>query len=53
MLQSIIIAVLINGVVNPGLHNVTFDASSLPSGTYFYKLQSDNSVIVKKMLLLK
>lgn len=47
------VAVLINGVVNPGLHSVTFDATSLPSGTYFYKLQSDNSVMVKKMMLLK
>lgn len=47
------VAVLINNVIDPGPHYVVFDAGSLPSGTYFYKLQQGNSVIVKKMLLLK
>jgi hypothetical protein len=47
------VAVLVNDVVSEGLHQVEFNAKSLPSGTYFYKLQSDNSVSIKKMLLLK
>lgn len=47
------VALLINGPVNSGQHEVTFNANSLPSGAYFYKLQSNNSVMVKKMLLLK
>jgi hypothetical protein len=47
------VAVLVNGVVTEGSHEVEFNAKSLPSGTYFYKLQSDNSVSIKKMLLLK
>ncbi len=47
------VAVLVNGVVTEGSHEVEFNAKSLPSGAYFYKLQSDNSVTVKKMLLLK
>ncbi len=47
------VAVLVNGVVTEGFHQVEFSAKSLPTGAYFYKLQSDNSVQIKKMLLLK
>ena len=47
------VAVLVNGVVSEGSHQVEFNAKSLPSGAYFYKLQGENSVSVKKMLLLK
>jgi hypothetical protein len=47
------VAVLVNGVVSEGSHQVEFNAKSLPSGAYFYKLQGDNSVSIKKMLLLK
>ncbi len=46
-------AVLVNGEVSAGMHQAEFNAKSLPSGTYFYKLQSENSVSIKKMLLLK
>ncbi|RKY94838.1 MAG: hypothetical protein DRQ01_01360 [Ignavibacteriae bacterium] len=37
----------------PGLHEVTFNASSLPSGIYLYRLQAENFVDAKKMILLK
>ncbi len=47
------VAVLFDGIVQAGFYEVTFDASSLPSGAYFYKLQSGNSVVAKKMLLMK
>ena len=47
------IAELVNGEVSAGLHEVTFNASSLPSGAYLYKLEQGSSVMVKKMLLLK
>ncbi|MGB5847849.1 MAG: T9SS type A sorting domain-containing protein, partial [Ignavibacteriaceae bacterium] len=36
------VAVLVDGMVQAGFYEVTFDASSLPSGAYFYRLQSDN-----------
>lgn len=36
-----------------GTYEVTFDASKLSSGVYFYKLNSGRNVITKKMLLVK
>ena len=47
------VAVLVNGYTEAGHFNVSFDASNLPSGVYLYKLQSDNAVQTKKMMLLK
>jgi len=47
------VAVLVDGIVQAGFYDVTFDASNLPSGAYFYRLQSDNLNQVKKMLLMK
>ena len=36
------ISTLINEKQTPGSYNVTFDATSLSSGVYFYKLQTGN-----------
>lgn len=44
---------LINEVQPAGSYKVSFDASSLPSGVYFYSLSSGNFQSVKKMLLIK
>ncbi|MEA2077818.1 MAG: T9SS type A sorting domain-containing protein [Candidatus Marinimicrobia bacterium] len=44
---------LVNGYVNAGSYDVTFDASNLASGVYFYQLSADNTNIVKKMVLMK
>lgn len=44
---------LINGFRSAGYHNVLFDASHLPSGIYFYRLQSGSFVTSKKITLLK
>ncbi|CAN5556657.1 hypothetical protein BH10BAC5_BH10BAC5_20910 [soil metagenome] len=44
---------LVNEIKNIGEYNVTFDASSLPSGIYFYKLVSGSFIDTKKMLLVK
>ncbi|MCK7520953.1 MAG: T9SS type A sorting domain-containing protein [Ignavibacteriales bacterium] len=44
---------LVNGRQTAGSYNVEFDASSLASGTYFYKLTAGDFVSVKKMVLLK
>jgi photosystem II stability/assembly factor-like uncharacterized protein len=46
-------AVLINEVKSPGRYNVEFNGINLSSGVYFYKLEADNFISVKKLLLLK
>jgi hypothetical protein len=51
------VATLVNGIVKAGSHSVSFNASSaaggLSSGIYYYRIQSDNKVLVKKMMLMK
>jgi hypothetical protein len=45
---------LIDGqLMKAGSYNVHFDASSLASGTYIYRLKAGNFVSSKKMMLLK
>lgn len=44
---------LYNGGTPPGLHEVRFEAGSLASGLYFYRMQSPGGVQSKKMLLVK
>ncbi|MBS1513896.1 MAG: T9SS type A sorting domain-containing protein [Bacteroidetes bacterium] len=44
---------LVNEVKNAGYYSVTFDAKSLSSGTYFYKLSTDKFSDVKKMVVVK
>jgi hypothetical protein len=44
---------LVNERQAAGNHSVTFNASSLPSGVYFYRLQAGNYSAAKKVLLLK
>lgn len=46
-------AVLFNGPQTTGSHKITFDASHLPSGLYFYKITSQGFRQTKKMLLIK
>ncbi|MBK8944612.1 MAG: T9SS type A sorting domain-containing protein [Ignavibacteriae bacterium] len=47
------IATLVNQKQNHGNYEVTFDASKLNSGIYFYKLISGNFIETKKMIFLK
>jgi hypothetical protein len=47
------VATLVNGTMTSGRHSVTFDASTLPSGLYFYRLDAANFTSVKKMVLMK
>ncbi len=44
---------LVNEVEKAGGYEVTFDASGLPSGVYFYRLTAGTFVSAKKMLLIK
>jgi photosystem II stability/assembly factor-like uncharacterized protein len=47
------IKILVNEQLQPGTYEVTFDGSALPSGVYFYKLETGNYTETEKMLLLK
>lgn len=47
------IKTLVSDELNAGSYSVDFDASGLPSGTYFYRLSGDGYFEVKRMVLLK
>jgi hypothetical protein len=41
------------GMYESGYYNITFDASELSSGTYIYRLESNDFIETKKMLMIK
>ena len=48
------VAVLLDGVKSAGVYKVTFDASALSSGVYFYRLSTGAGLsVAKKMVLMK
>ncbi len=47
------VATLVDGAQNPGAYTVSFDASKLSSGIYFYTLKAGNFLETKKMILMK
>ena len=47
------VASMLNSELEAGSHQVSFDASNLPSGTYFYTLTSGSFTETRKMMFLK
>ncbi|MBO6585250.1 MAG: T9SS type A sorting domain-containing protein [Gracilimonas sp.] len=47
------VVTLVDQQQSPGQYSYTFDASTLSSGIYIYRLQAVNSVITKQMTLIK
>ncbi len=47
------VAVLVDGLMPAGSHQVNFDASGLASGIYMYRLQSGAQSITRRMILIK
>jgi hypothetical protein len=47
------VSVLVNERRDAGVHEVTFDGSSLASGVYFYRLQAGEFLQSKRLMLLK
>jgi len=41
------------GAKSAGSHSFTFNATTLSSGVYFYKIETENSSAMKRMMLLK
>ena len=48
------VATLVDGIETVGYKSATFDATNIPSGVYFYRIQvGEKFVAVKKMLIIK
>ena len=47
------VAHLVDGALAAGRHQVRFEASHLPSGTYLYRIEAGSFVQVRRMVLLK
>jgi hypothetical protein len=47
------VATVVQGNMGAGRHTVTFDASSLPTGIYLYRIEVNGFAAEKKMLLMK
>ncbi|NOX36681.1 MAG: T9SS type A sorting domain-containing protein [Calditrichaeota bacterium] len=47
------VVTLIDGRLRAGTHRVTFNATDLPSGVYFYQLRAGKYVATRKMILIK
>ena len=48
-----LVQTLLNKRINAGNHDYTLDASSLPSGVYFYTMSVNNVSKTKKLILMK
>ncbi|MCX7984716.1 MAG: T9SS type A sorting domain-containing protein [Bacteroidetes bacterium] len=48
-----VVAKLVDGYYTAGTYTVQFDGKHLPSGLYFYRLQTEQQTLTKKMVLLK
>ena len=47
------VTTLVNEMKSTGSYELSFDASNMPSGTYFYTLIADNYSATKKMIVIK
>lgn len=47
------VSALVNNTLQAGTYQYDFNAASLPSGTYFYKLETPDFTSTKKLILIK
>lgn len=48
-----IVRVVHEGMTRAGRHEVTFEAHSLPSGVYMYRMETSSEVLTRMMMLMK
>lgn len=48
-----VVSELVNGQLSAGVHNVVWNAVNMTSGIYFYRVEANDFVQTRKMLLLK
>ena len=47
------VVTLVNEKQNPGIHKIEWNAKDFTTGIYFYKIQYDNKLYVRKLILMK
>ncbi|MBI3193197.1 MAG: AGE family epimerase/isomerase, partial [Ignavibacteriae bacterium] len=47
------VATLVEGIQHAGYKSITWDASAMPTGVYYYRITWDNIIEMKKMLLIR
>ena len=47
------VATLVDEKMQPGIHKVTFNATGMPTGIYFYRIETEQFTRVKKALFVK
>jgi hypothetical protein len=47
------ITILVNETLKAGVYEADFNASNLPSGVYFYRLDAEGYTETRKMVLFK
>jgi hypothetical protein len=47
------VAMLVNGIMEAGSHRITWDATEIPSGIYFVRMEAGEFVQTRKVVLLK
>ena len=47
------VSTLVDGLLKGGNYSVVFAGENLPSGAYIYRLQGENGIIYRKMVLIK
>jgi hypothetical protein len=48
-----VVKVLEDGYKEAGNYNISFNASNMPSGLYFYKIEAGQFSQIRKMMLVK
>ena len=51
--QGKLVDTLVDGPMNAGSHDITYDANHLATGNYFYQLKVEGRVLTKKMILVR